>query len=159
MVGDDQIHAELARALRGVGAANPAVHRDHEAHAVGVQPLDRRGLQAVPVAEPLGQKVHDVAAEELQRAAQDHRGRDAVDVVVAVNRNPLVVRHRREHTIDRHAHSGERHRIVELVERRIEKPERAFGIGEAALAEEPRDDGRDVESGGKRRRRRGVARK
>ena len=42
MVGDDQIDAELARAPRRVGAADAAVDRDDQRHAVGVQPLDRR---------------------------------------------------------------------------------------------------------------------
>ena len=49
MVGDDQIDAELARAARGLGAADAAVDRDDERDAVGVQPIDGRRLQAVPV--------------------------------------------------------------------------------------------------------------
>ena len=49
VVGDDQIDAELARAARRVGAADAAVHRDDERDAVGVQPVDRRRLQAVAV--------------------------------------------------------------------------------------------------------------
>ena len=49
VVGDDQIDAELARAPRRVGAADAAIDRDDERHAVGVQPLDRRRLQAVAV--------------------------------------------------------------------------------------------------------------
>ena len=91
MVGDDQVDAELARAPRGVGAADAAVHRDDQRDAVGVQPLDRRRLQAVAVLQPLGDEVHDVGAEQLERAAQDHRGGDAVDVVVAVDGDPLLV--------------------------------------------------------------------
>ena len=51
VVGDDQVDAELARAPRGVHAADAAVHRDDQAHAVGVQPLDGRHLQPVPVAQ------------------------------------------------------------------------------------------------------------
>ena len=34
----------------------------------------------------------DVAAEQLQRAPQDHGRGDAVDVVVAVDRDPLLAR-------------------------------------------------------------------
>ena len=82
-----------SRARRGrVGAADAAVDRDDQRDAVGVQPLDRRRLQAVAVAQPLRDEVHDVAAEHLQRAAQDHRRGDAVDVVVAVDRDPLLAR-------------------------------------------------------------------
>ena len=94
VVGDDQIDAELARAARRLGAADAAVDRDDQRDAVGVQPLDRRRLQPVAVLQPLGDEVDDVAAEQLERAAQDHRRRDAVDVVVAVDRDPLLARDR-----------------------------------------------------------------
>ena len=49
MVGDDQIDAELAGATRRLGAADAAVDRDDQRHAVRVQPIDRRRLQAVAV--------------------------------------------------------------------------------------------------------------
>ena len=62
------------------------------ADAVGVQPLDRRGLQPVAVAEALGDEVHDVGPEHLERAPQDHRGGDAVHVVVPVDRDALAPR-------------------------------------------------------------------
>ena len=48
------------------------------------------GLEAVPVAQPLGDEVHDFSAEHLERPAQDDGRRDAVDVVVAVNRDALA---------------------------------------------------------------------
>ena len=87
-----EIDAELARAPRRVGAADAAVHRHDQRDALGVQPLDRRRLQSVAVAQPLGDEVHDVGAEQLERAAQDHGRGDAVDVVVAVDRDPLLAR-------------------------------------------------------------------
>ena len=92
VVGDDQIDAELARAARRLGAADAAVDRDDQRDAVGVQPLDRRRLQPVAVAQPLGDEVDDVGAEQLERAPQDDGRRDAVDVVVAVDGDPLLAR-------------------------------------------------------------------
>ena len=56
MVGDDQIDAEFARAPRRLAGADAAVDRDDQPDAVGVQPLDRRRLQAVAVPQPLGMK-------------------------------------------------------------------------------------------------------
>ena len=94
VVGDDQVDAELARAPRRLGAADAAVDRHDQRHAVGVQPLDRRRLQAVAVPQPLRDEVDDVAAEHLERAAQDDRRGDAVDVVVAVDGDPLAPRDR-----------------------------------------------------------------
>ena len=81
---------ELARAPRGFGAADAAVDRDDQLHAFGVQAIERGRLQAVAVAQPLGDEVDDVAAEQLQRAPQDHGGGDAVDVVVAVHGDALA---------------------------------------------------------------------
>ena len=46
-------------------------------------------LQPVAVLEPLGDEVRDVAAQQFDRAAQDDGGRDAVDVVVAVDDDAL----------------------------------------------------------------------
>ena len=46
-------------------------------------------------------KWHDVAAEQLERAPQDDGRRDAVDVVVAVNRDPLAARHGGLEALDR----------------------------------------------------------
>ena len=95
VVGDDQIDAELAGAPRRLGAANAAVDRHDQLHAFGVQPIDRAGLQAVAVGQPLGNEVADVGAQQLERAAQDHRRGDAVDVVVAVDGDALAIRRSR----------------------------------------------------------------
>ena len=100
MIGDDQVDAELARAQRRLGAADAAVDRDDQRHAFGVQPIDRRRLQAVAVAQPFGDEVDDVAAEQLERAPQDDGGRDAVDVVVAVDGDPLALRQRPLEALD-----------------------------------------------------------
>ena len=124
VVGDDQIDAELARAPRRIGAADAAVDRDDQRHALGVQPIDRRRLQAVAVAQPLGDEVDDVAAEHLERAPQDHGRRDAVDVVVAVDGDALLARERLLEALDRAVHVGEPERIVELIERRVQEPRR-----------------------------------
>ena len=85
---------------RGLDAADAAIHRDHQPRAVGVQPIERRRLQPVAVAQPLGNEVHDVGAEQLERAAQDHGRGDAVDVVVAVDGDALLAGDRAEDAID-----------------------------------------------------------
>ena len=158
MVGDDQIDAELARPARRIGAADPAVHRHDERDAVRVQPFDRRRLQPVAVADALRNEVHDVGAEQLERPAQNHRGRDAVDVVVAVDRDPLLARDGGHDAIDRDAHVGEPHRIVELVERRVQKARGELRVAEPALTQKPGDGRIDAERAGQPDRRRLVTR-
>jgi hypothetical protein len=112
VIGDDQIDAKLARTNRRFRAADAAIDRDHELHTVGVQALDGRGLQAVAVAQPFRNEVHDVGAEQLERAAEDHRGGDPVHVVVAMDRDPLTSFECTENPIHGHTHVGEQHRIV-----------------------------------------------
>src|SRR3972149_2765150 len=68
-------------------------------------------------------------AEPLQGAAQDDRGRDAVDVVVAVDRDALAPLDRREQAIDRGPHVGEQERVVELIERGVQEAARGVGVG------------------------------
>ena len=101
MVRDDQIDAESAGAERGVGAADAAVDRDDQVHPFGVQPLDGRCLQPVAVAQAFRNEMHDLAAEHLERAPQDHGRRDPVHVVIAVNRDALLARDRTLDPFDR----------------------------------------------------------
>ena len=128
MVGDDQIDPELAGAQRRLGAADAAVDRDDQRDAIGMQPVDRRGLQPVAVLDPLGNEVHHLTAEHLEGPAQDHRRGDPVDVVVAVDGDPLLARQRLLEPDDRPVHVGELERIVELVERRVQEASGELGI-------------------------------
>ena len=54
---------------------------------------NRIGLKAVTVSTRRNE-VADVCAEQLERATEDDRGRDAVDVVIAVDGNPLLAGNR-----------------------------------------------------------------
>jgi hypothetical protein len=142
MIGDDEVDAEIAGAAARFRAANAAVHRDDERDTLGVQPIDRRRLQAVPVLHPLRDEVHDVGAEHLQRAPENHRRGDAVDVVVAVDGDALLARATPPSDDRREPHVGEQHRVVEVIEggacgTRGGEPR----VAEAALAEQPRDAG------------------
>ena len=142
VIGDDQIDAEFAGAKRRIGAADAAVHRHDQRDAIGVQPFDRGRLQPIAVLQSLRDEVRDVGAEQLERAAQDDGGRNAIDIVVAVDRDPFLACDRGHDPIDRDAHIGKAHRIVQMIERRIQEPARLFRIGEAALAQQSRDDRR-----------------
>src|SRR5262249_46454275 len=71
----------------------------------------------------------------------------AVDVVVAVNGDALAARDGGQDALDRHAHVGEAHGIVKVIERGVQEVLRALGVGEAALTQKARDDGRDADRG------------
>ena len=136
---------EIARALRRFDAADPAIHRHHHARAVGVQTLDRRGLQAVAILQPVGDEVHDVAAQQLEAAAEDDRRRDAVDVVVPVDGNALAAADRGQQPIDGRLHVGEPEWVEQVIEGRIQEAAGRIGRIETAQAQQPRRDGLDAE--------------
>jgi hypothetical protein len=145
MVGDDQVQPQLARAPGGVGGADAAIDRHHHLHVFGGEPVERGRLQPVAVLQPIRNEVHDIGAEQLERAADDHRRRDAVDVVVAVDGDPFAPLDRGEQPIDRRAHVGQPHGIVEMVERR---PQEAIGdlrIRESANTQQPRQRRPDLQ--------------
>jgi hypothetical protein len=138
VVGDDEVHAVPACPLRCLDPPDAAVHRDHQTHAVGMEPIDRGGLQAVAVAQPFRQEVRDVRAEQLEHASQDDRGGHPIDVVVAMHGDSLPTRDGAEHAIDRGGHVRERERIVEAVHRGSEEAPGRIRIGEPADAEDAR---------------------
>src|SRR5262249_37577487 len=96
--------------------------------------------------------------EHLEGAPQDHRRRDAVDVVVAVDGDALLPPDRFLDPDDRAIHVGEPEWIVELVERRVQESMRVLGIREAPEAEQARDGRMGRERGGERGRLTVVAR-
>ena len=128
VIRDDQVDAELVRPPPGVGAANAAIDGDDQLNAIRVQSLDRDRQKPITVLQPLGDEMDDIRAEHFECAAQDDGGGDAVHVVVAVDRNPLVAGDRRDNSIDRSAHVGQQHRIVQVIERRIEKAPGDFRV-------------------------------
>ncbi len=145
VIGDDEVEAERARPLRCLGAANAAVHRDDHVDLVGMQPVDRRRLQSVAVAQPLRNEMTHLAAEHLQRAAEDDSRGDAVDVVVAVDGDPLAARQRQLEARHRPFHVGQEKRVVQVIERRVQESVGNGGIAEAAQAQEPCDCRMDAE--------------
>ncbi len=93
VVGDDQVEPERARVQappRRRGCRSPP-----RSPAVTPSACSRSSdgrLQPVAVAQPLRNEMRDVGAEQFERPAQDHRGRDAVDVVVAVDGDAFLAR-------------------------------------------------------------------
>ncbi len=142
MVGDDEVNAQGPRLRRRFVGADAAVHRHDQPGALRMQPFDGLRLETVAVLVAVRHEVRDLAADELDRAAQDDRGGNAVHVVVAVHDNRLASRDRRQQPIDRRAHVGQEKRIMELAQVGREK---AAGLGrvvQPTLTQEARDDRR-----------------
>ena len=157
MIGNHEIDAELPGFVGRFRRTDPAVDGHDHVDAVGVQALDPGRLEAVAVAKPFGNEVHDLTAEQLERPPEDDRGRDAVDVVVAVDRDSLARGDRAFEPLDRARQVRQPGRIVQVVERRMKEAFRLGGIAEAAQAQQPRDDGVDSDRARERFDRRLIA--
>ena len=142
-----EVDAELACAPRRLGTADAAVDRDDQPHPLGVQAVDRRRLQAVAIAHPLGDEVDHVSAEHLERAPEDDGRRDPVDVVVAVNRDALSSRDGLFDPFDSPRHIREQERVVKMIQRRLEESRGRVWVTQPAQAQQTRDRGMDVQRG------------
>jgi len=140
VVGNDQVDAQVAGPARRLGAADAAVDRDDQLHPFGVQAIDGVRLQAIAVGQPLGDEVADVGAQQLERPPQDDGGGDAVNVVVAVDRNALLRGDGGQQPIGCLAHVGQAERVQQLVERRLQETRRLVRVGEAANGQQPGGD-------------------
>ena len=94
MVGDDHVEPERAGARDLGHRRDPAVDGEDEVDAVRRQLLDRLGGEPVALLEAARETPLDVRAQLAQRQKSDNGRGDAVDVVVAVDANPLPVAHR-----------------------------------------------------------------
>ena len=116
VVGYHQVDAQFPGPLPRFPASYPAVDCHYDAHAHGVQPLYRCGLQSVSVTDSLRYEVHDFTVQHLDHAPQDDGRRDAVDIVVAVHGNPFTPRDGGEQAVHAGLQVREQKRVVKLVE-------------------------------------------
>ena len=124
-----------------------------QAAALVGEPRDRDVRDAVALLEAARQMPLDVGAERAQRQDGERRGADAVDVIVAVDADPLAVGDRRADPVDRDGHVPEQERVVRLDLAGDERP-RLLEVAVAAPDEDRRRDLPEVERIGERAGRR-----
>jgi hypothetical protein len=83
-----------------------------------MEAIERGRLQPVAVAQPFRDEMRDVGAEELETSTQDHRRGHPVDVVVAMDGDPLAVGDGAENPVDRQRHVGQTEGIVQIIKGR-----------------------------------------
>ena len=140
MVADDHVEAERRGERELVDVRRPAVGGDEDAGARLRQRVDRPGVEPVALTEPVRDVEQRVGAELAEEEDQLRRTGDAVDVVVAVDGDPLAARQRIGE-----AGRGDLHVLQE--ERRAEAPgqrgpqerERGLAVTHVAVPEEPRE--------------------
>ena len=112
VIRDDDVQAELT-GTRDLGhGGDAAVDGDDEVDAVGRELLDRLEREAVALVEAARKAPLDIGAELPQDENADGRRGDPVDVVVAVNTDPLAVGDGLPDPLHRDRHVTERQRVV-----------------------------------------------
>ena len=91
VVGDDHVHAQGVGIGHLLHAGDAAVHRYQQPDALVMQGQNGVLSQAVPILDAAGDIVHHVAAPGQEVIHQNHRGGDAVHVIVAEYGDPFPI--------------------------------------------------------------------
>ena len=150
MVGDDQIHAELAGHVGGLERRDAAIDGDENARARLGQGAHRLAVEAVAFLDPMGDIEIDLGAEQGQQLPEDGDAGDAVDVVVAVDGDLLFL-------LDGLAQAGDgrldpRHmgRPDQLGQLRLQEHVALGGLRDPAIEQHLRHQRRDPQRPGQR---------
>src|SRR5947209_7994342 len=91
VIRDDQLHSPFPRELSGGEGGDAAVYGDDQAGAFVADLGDRVRVQAIPFVDSVRDVEINDAAEVADGMPEDGGGGDAIDVIVAVNDDLLLV--------------------------------------------------------------------
>jgi hypothetical protein len=146
VVGDDQVHAAVAGDLGLLDGGDAAVDRDDQLRALVAQLGQRLGVQAVAFLDAVGDVELGVPAEHADRVPQDAGGRDAVDVVVAVDDDLLLVPDRPGDPVGGLGDAGQGVRVVQGRQRRAEERLAVGRLGDAPAEQDLGDQRGDLQA-------------
>ena len=143
VVGDDDVHPRGARRRDLVDGGDRAVGGDEQLRTAFGEPPHGGGREAVAVLRAAGQKPVRVGTQRAQDADEDRRRADAVDVVVAVDRDPVAGLDVHQDEVAGVFDVREPRRLVALAGR--QPGARRVGVGHAAADEHLRHRMADAE--------------
>ena len=147
MVRHHQVETQLACPSGGRQTPDAAVHRHHHGYLPRRETFDRGRFEPVSVLDPVRNEMHDVRSEQLEQAPDDDGRRHPVDVVVAMHGNALPAVDGAQQSVDRQRKIHQLEGVVEMVERRMEKPLRLIGDRNPPDHQETRYDRVDPQRG------------
>ena len=113
VIGDDDVETELARPAHFLDRGDPAVDREDEPATFRGESFERLAADAVALVEAARQMPLDVGSELAQDEHRKDGCADPVDVVVAVDADPLAGRDCRVDRLDGRVHGAEQPWIVQ----------------------------------------------
>ena len=116
MVGDDDLYSQRSGQRHLLDGRDPAIDGDQHLRSALGQPLDIGRAEPVAVGDPVRDQPVAIGAPKLaQRADHDRCRTDAVDVEVAVDRDPPLGADRLQNPLDNRAHRAKGIGRVRLV--------------------------------------------
>ena len=112
MVGHDHLEPERLRLRDLLDGGDPAVDGQDEADSLFHEPTERLARDAVALFEAAREMPDDVRAELAEEEHGERRRADAVDVVVAMDADPLAIGDGRANALDGDLHVPEEVRVV-----------------------------------------------
>src|SRR6266566_8291143 len=125
MVGDDNIDAHSVETCNRRNSSRPAVTRDHDFRSRSDGSVHSCIAEVITILNAARNKGCCFATQDTNHPSENRRRADAVDVVVAVNEDQLLLSYRACKPLDRFVHREETEGIVQLIELR---PEKELGI-------------------------------
>ncbi len=151
MVQHDHVDSKLPGARHRVRRGDPAVRGDEKPGPVRGEGLDRALAEPIAVAKAVREvpeRRSPNRSDPAEPPKEDGRGRDAVDVVVTMNRDPVARRDRLRNPLDGRPHPAQRLGIGQVRETRVQKPFRFLERPHAAATQQLRRDRMHPERGG-----------
>ena len=151
MIEDDQIASGLPEMHRFGARVGSAIHGDHEGRGCLLEaPRHAGGAQSVSLGGPVGNEALHDASGGTQVAAEDREGGDTVDIVVAVEGDPLSGSHGIDQTLGGWADAGDFLGRPQRGETRVEEEGRLFGGRKSPGRKQGGHHCRDPEFGGQK---------
>ena len=136
VVGDDQFQAALAGGDGLLHAADAAIDGDHQRRPAVAPGAHGLAIQAVAFVHAVRHVVADFGPQQFQAEIEHGGARHAVDVVVAVDHDPLFGLDGRMDPLGRLAAAGQGLGVIQVRELGIEERAGLGRIGDAAADEQ-----------------------
>ena len=140
MVGHDHPHACLARSGDLLDCAHAAVACEEHRSAHGLGGLHGALVNAVALADAVGHVGVHIHADPPQKPVEDRGAADPVHVVVAMHEHLQLALPGVEKDVAGRRVVGQKRRVPEVVEGRVQEPICGLGVSDAAPQQQARDE-------------------
>ena len=125
MIRDNQVEPREPGPSSRLERGDPAIHRDHDPHALPREGFEGIPIQAVALIDAMGHIGRDASLTDRLRGYQRHgvvedrAGTDPIDIVIAIDRDPLPRPQRRDDPFRSPLNAGQQSGVMHSAEARF----------------------------------------